>query len=166
MESEKLPTLIIKSTITNFRQNNWGDTNKEVIEKEGLDYRHNTDKILIYEDKQIMGLNCNISYSFKFSRLCYGSIDFKPNYKDLNEYVPLFYAIRESLTNSLGYPSGNESKWVNTRYKNMPKMIGHAISVGDYSLNTGWMSETNHIFLILDNIEEPISLRLSAKIPS
>lgn len=165
MSSEKLPSIIVKTELSNFRQNNWGDTNNEVIEKEGIDYRYNTDKILVYENKMITGLKCNISFSFKFSRLCYGSIDFNPDYNDLNEYVSLFYSLRESLIESLGYPSGNESVWINNRYKNNEKLVGYAIHVGDYSLNTGWMSEKNHIFLILDNTAEPVSLRLSAKLP-
>lgn len=166
MNSENLPSLNINSSSTSFRQNNWGDTNHDVISKEGLDYNINSDTLIKYTDKKVMGLNCEVNFSFKYSRLYYGSIEFKPNYSDLNEYITLFYALRSSLTNDIGYPTHNDKKWINTRYKENCKMAGFAISIGDFSMTTGWIFPTNGILLNLDKEEAPVSLRLSAIAPS
>jgi hypothetical protein len=45
-------------------------------------------------------------------------------------------------------------------------MHGYAVSVGDLCLNTGWMFPDNNIFLELDNLDQPVSLRLSAAAPA
>jgi hypothetical protein len=61
-------------------------------------------------NRTVMGIKTDISYSFKSNRLYFGVMHLKPEFDDLNDYIKLFHSIKNSLVESLGYPTGNEEK--------------------------------------------------------
>lgn len=75
-----------KSAITDFRNNNWGDTKENVITKEGSDYTLIGDSYLAYT-RSIIGIKCEVTYSFKFLRLNFGIITFELGVENLNLYI-------------------------------------------------------------------------------
>jgi hypothetical protein len=119
-----------------------------------------------------MGIKTDISYSFKSNRLYFGVMHLKLEFDDLNDYIKLFHSIKNSLVESLGYPTGNEENWNNERFRFDNSMIGYAAYIGDLNVNCGWLKPTNNIYLELDNQEglcmegQPISLRFSCMSPS
>jgi hypothetical protein len=147
-----------------FRSNNWGDRQSDVLEREGTDYVLRSDILLTYT-RLVLGIQSEITYTFKYERLSFGMIRFLPTFSDLNEYSHLYQYIAEILTDKLGEASGSEDVWHNNRYRHSPNMIGHALLIGDLSYNTGWLTPTNNLFIELDNQEKPLSLRFTSIAP-
>lgn len=155
----------IQTSLTDFRFNNWGDLQEDVIKNEGFDPELRSDTLLFFESIGVGNIKCDIHYGFSYSRLVSGFMEFRITTQDLNQYILAYNTLKQVLIGALGTPDDIIEEWTNERYLNNYALHGFAIKNGDYKLSTGWLSPSNNKFLELDNTEEPLSLRFGAMAP-
>lgn len=131
-----------------FRQFKWGDTLKKIKETEKA-------KLIIKHDAQLAfegtltGEEVLIAYDFIDEKLCTGTYIFSNDHLTTTHHIKLYNNIKIDLNNKYGDMIGEDKRWFNTTFKDMPELKEMAILSGHLEYNGHWENDRTELNLIL-----------------
>lgn len=144
-----------------FRNMNWGMTQKQVQSKERNKYAGMMgDNILIYEGK-LNNIQCSIMYEFSDDYLIKGRYIFNKQFVNKSNFWDIYKNFKNLLSQRYGEPGTDDNKtWLNDAYKNSAQDKWLAISMGYMTITSQWQSDTSIITLFLhgENFETVMEL--------
>lgn len=93
---------------TGFRNSKWGMKIKEVKNLETLKLTHEFENFLLY-DNRLLGMPCDVTYSFWTNRLNNGWYEFQPKITALSIIIDKFIILKERLISLYGFPQEDNS---------------------------------------------------------
>lgn len=147
----------INNKSADFRVAKWGDSKKNIMQKEGKTNLSNFDDIYMFSD-YVAGIICDVVYIFTNDKLTMAKYLFKPTHSNKNDFIKDYRELVNLMKEKYGKPSYNAPEWHNYLYKDTPEDYGLAISVGHLLYGAGWLGETTNITVLLNGENNNISL--------
>jgi hypothetical protein len=125
-----------------FRGFTWGDSFDKVLSEEKAKYVTKKDRIeLLYSDV-LGGKDVKILYVFNGqSKLIETVYIFARKYNNPERYVLNFNAFSDLITEKYGTPTKQKERWISDDTANDKAHPGQALSDGDLSFYTVWMTD-------------------------
>lgn len=145
-----------------FRDVSWGDSAKEVKEKETAELFIEAPGVLWYTTT-FWDLECGLWYSFDHKdRLFNSSYTFRNEYANPNKYIEDYERLKKLLNEKYGKPTLDKETWIESSPEKDKNKWGKSLKEGKLSLITKWETKETTVDLILDSgyIKGDIFLRL------
>ena len=121
-----------------FKNNNWGDSRKSVVSKEGKKALKNEKHYVIFPDI-LDGNPVFITYFFdKANTLKNATYFFREKKKNRNAYVFTYNDLKKYFVSQYGSPQKDSTIWHDQKLKGQAKKIGEAIAQGHLEYYTKW----------------------------
>ena len=134
---------------TDIRVAKWGDSKKDIINKEGKDNLSTNPDVYMFEDK-IAGFPCIVGYVFVDDKLTMLKYILTQKHSNSNDFIDDYNKLVDLLSKKYGEPYFNMPTWKNTLFKNEPSSYGLAISAGHLEYNAAWDLPKEKIDVFLD----------------
>lgn len=136
----------VKEENPDFRNCNWGMTKDEVK-------KHETDIEIIEENEdeikakvEINNIDFYAGYYFNNDKLEQVSME---EHSNENLYIDDYEKFPKLISEKYGEPKLNEKVWNDDLYKDRPSDWGFAISLGELSMISQWLTDTTEVGLTL-----------------
>lgn len=151
---EEFKEVVISDTDFNVRKVNWGMSQEEVKKTEILELFIEDEATVAYKGK-LNNNPCLIVYRFHNQVLVSMDYIFEHTYSDDARFVNDFEDLKDSLTKKYGQPSQNDRYFTSETYDDNISDWGMALSTGELSFFTRWITNKTKILLALygDNYE-------------
>lgn len=133
----------------NFRRTKWGFTVDQVRASEESQAIHQTDDVLVYEDR-VADKDFNVAYIFVSNKLVRAKYILKERHSNKADYLLDYATLKKVLKEKYGSPDEDESMWRNDLYKDDSDHWGMAVSVGHLILWSKWTLPETSVFLLIN----------------
>lgn len=144
---------------TDFRKGSWGDSEAEIIQKEGIKNISSEAGIYGFESS-IGGKECIAGYVFTDDKLFRGAYIFTSKYYDGKEYIRDYDYLKKLLTMKYEEPYEDEMEWASETWKNKPDHYGSALILGDVSYHSYWRTDRTVIALTMATESGNVTIRI------
>jgi hypothetical protein len=154
--------LLLGEETTNFRQTRWGMSQTEVIALEGPPKTRKPEELTY--DVTVVGKKATLGFDFVTDKLANAGYLLQETYVEPNQYVDASQSWVETVTEKYGTPK-NKTGWSNDLFRNEPKKLGLAISLGHViTMNTWDLPDTRiEHYLLGGNYKVTVAVMFRSK---
>ncbi len=157
---EQFKEVVLPNTDFDVRKVNWGMDQSEVKNTETLELVLDDEETVAYKGK-LNNQSCLIIYRFHNNVLVSMDYMFEHTYSDNGRFVNDFETLKGSLAKKYGKPSEDNRFFHSETYDDIISDWGMAISTGELSFFTTWISNQTKILLALYGDNYDVSFILS-----
>jgi len=140
-----------------FRNNEWGASQNEVMRSEGKEPVEKNNTALSYEEV-LDNMECMVLYQFLNNELYTGAYLFINEHSNKTLYIIDYKELKKLLIKKYGNPIKDKIKWGNDLYKDDPSSWGTAIAIGHLWYESKWKIDNTSIQLILSGDNYKINM--------
>lgn len=150
----------VKQEIENpdFRNCKWGMTREEVKKYETDISIFLDEKDIISATTKIGSTDFNITYYFNNNKLVKCAMVLTEKHSNENLFIDDYEDFQKLIIEKYGEPKQDKKIWNNNLYKDKPDDWGFAISLGDLTMLSQWLTDTTEVGLILNGDNYKITL--------
>jgi len=137
---------VFAKSLNDFRNTNWDLSKQKVKSIEKFKLYNDEPEKLFYSGK-FLDFPVNVVYIFQKNKLSNGIYVFDQSYDSFEPYIKDFNKVKKGLIKLLGKPLSDTTVWTDNFYKNNPKKLVSAFTLGHVSFFTEWLTKTTRILV-------------------